>query len=645
MDSFAGNQSDDGKGSGPSSPENDVEDALMEDDAENDDGSDNDDKESDGENENDDDDENADDDDNDNADDADPASASQQLQRERESESAAAAAAAAAAADTRWRPVIRPGALTARTYDIIPYVAAPMSTSIHAFTATPCMKWIFTGGQDGYIRKYDWFASINGKVPLTVAQKHPFVDSVTRAGVLLSYWENEEIPDKNSLFAETDDIRLSPVYSLATHSQALWLLSGLESGNINLQSVRHDESKIITVLRKHKSAVSVLGLSADEKSLISGSWDKDLLDWDLNTGEVARTYTPQAGQLSAFQWRPQSVIPIPIERQPIMNGITASSISRLAGEFTNNRSPKIGTEADADAPGSPASSGGFDSLFGGDDDDLFGAELSNGRTAQNSTLTIDGDDDVLMGEAHPQPAEQQLINENASSAAAAAAAAAADTANSHATENTASSDTVGDMNMDFPDTRDALGEPVHSPTQLGGIDGTDVSSNVFLAGSIDGIVRIYDRRQDKPITRLLPGKGIPPWSTSACWGVDGNYVYVGRRNGTVEEYSIHKDFQNSVRTLKFPGGSGPVSHVAPMANGRHLVCASFDNLRLYDLKDEEAAKHSRVPFLIVPGHHGGVLSSVYVDATCRYLLTMAGNRGWEGTSTEVMLGYEIVPVM
>ncbi|EWC48513.1 hypothetical protein DRE_07726 [Drechslerella stenobrocha 248] len=519
-----------------------------------------------------------------------------------------------------------------------------MSTSIHAFCATPCMRWVFTGGQDGYIRKFDWYASINGKVPLTVAQKHPFVDSVTRAGVLLSYWENEEIPDKHNLSPESDDIKISPVYSLATHSQALWLLSGLEGGNINLQSVRHDEGKIITVLRKHKSAVSVLTLGADEKSLLSGSWDKDLLDWDLNKGEIVRTYSPQAGQLSAIQWRPQSVIPIPVERQPVMNGITSSALSKLANGLSNgNKSPKPDPDADADAPASPASSGGFDSLFGGDDDadDLFGAELSNGRTAQNSTLTLDGDDDVLMGDAQPQLVEQQLINENASVAATATAAA-----ESHTTGNTSSSETVGDTNMDIPDTRDGHAEHPHSPSAYNGsLDGSaDVSSNVFLAASIDGIVRIFDRRQERPITRLLPGRGIPPWSTSACWSIDGNHVYVGRRNGTVEEYSIHKDFQNSCRTLKFPAGSGSVSCVAPMVNGTHLVCASFDNLRLYDLRDDEAGKHSKVPFLIVPGHHGGVLSSIYVDPTSNYLLTMAGNRGWEGTTTEVMLGYEILPM-
>ncbi|KAF3940382.1 hypothetical protein ABW19_dt0202838 [Dactylella cylindrospora] len=431
---------------------------MMEDDVEAEDGSDNEDKES--GDDNDDDDDN--DEDNDNADDADPENADEatrQLQRERETSSDA---------DLRWKPRIRPGADTATTYDIVPYVAAPMSTSIHAFCATPCMRWVFTGGQDGYIRKFDWYASINGKVPLTVAQKHPFVDSVTR-------------------------------------------------------------------------------------------------DWDLNKGEIVRTYKPQAGQLSAIQWRPQSIIPIPVERQPIMNGITSSSLSKLANGLTNgSKSPKAEADADADAPGSPASSGGFDSLFGGDDDadDLFGQELSNGRTAQNSTLTLaDGDDDVLMGEA--QPAEQQLINENASM--------------NNATDATevATQDTVGDINIDIPDTMDSHPENPRSPGSHTATDPTsssnDVSSNIFLAASIDGIVRIFDRRQEAPITKLLPGKGIPPWSTSACWGVDGNYVYVGRRNGTVEEYSIHKDFQHSVRTLKFPGGSGAVSYVTPMVNGRHLV--------------------------------------------------------------------------
>jgi len=108
-----------------------------------------------------------------------------------------------------------------------------MSTSINAFCATPCMRWIFTGGSDGFIRRFDWFGSMNGRVPLTVAQRHPFVDSVTRAGILLSYWENEEPAVKSNYLhvpETTDDLKLSPVYSLAVHNQSLWLLSGLEVG-------------------------------------------------------------------------------------------------------------------------------------------------------------------------------------------------------------------------------------------------------------------------------------------------------------------------------------------------------------------------------------------------------------------------------
>lgn len=71
--------------------------------------------------------------------------------------------------------------------------------------------------------------------------------------------------------------------------------------------------------------------------------------------------------------------------------------------------------------------------------------------------------------------------------------------------------------------------------------------------------------------------------------------------------------------------------------------ASQDILRIYDLQQSQAdKKHSAVPFTIIPGHRGGVLSSVYVDPSCRFMLSAAGNRGWEGTAgTEVLLGYEI----
>ena len=89
-------------------------------------------------------------------------------------------------------PRPRSEVLSASVYDIVPTIAAPHSTSINSITATPDLRWVFTGGADGYIRKFNWLETANGKSMLTVAQRHPFVDSVTKAGVLMSYWENNE---------------------------------------------------------------------------------------------------------------------------------------------------------------------------------------------------------------------------------------------------------------------------------------------------------------------------------------------------------------------------------------------------------------------------------------------------------------------
>src|SRR5699024_8586546 len=82
----------------------------------------------------------------------------------------------------RWRSAIRPEVYTATTYDVVPTMAAPQATSINAMAITPDLRYWMTGGSDGYIRKYSGIETINGKQLLTVAQRHPFVDSVVKAG-------------------------------------------------------------------------------------------------------------------------------------------------------------------------------------------------------------------------------------------------------------------------------------------------------------------------------------------------------------------------------------------------------------------------------------------------------------------------------
>lgn len=71
--------------------------------------------------------------------------------------------------------------------------------------------------------------------------------------------------------------KLSAVYSMDVHSEALWALQGTENGSINLVTVRHDEGKCHHVLRHHTAPVSVLRIAPAETSVISGSWDKAVL--------------------------------------------------------------------------------------------------------------------------------------------------------------------------------------------------------------------------------------------------------------------------------------------------------------------------------------------------------------------------------
>lgn len=82
-------------------------------------------------------------------------------------------------------------------------------------------------------------------------------------------------------------------------------------------------------------------------------------------------------------------------------------------------------------------------------------------------------------------------------------------------------------------------------------------------------------------------------------------------------------------------------HLCVPNSADELASASYDILRLYNLKDEESSKPSTVPFLIVPGHRTGVVSQLYIDPTCTFMISTGGTRGWEGSSTEVLLGYDI----
>ncbi|TPX45164.1 hypothetical protein SeLEV6574_g04042 [Synchytrium endobioticum] len=266
------------------------------------------------------------------------------------------------------------------------------------------MKWVLTGGDDGFIRKYDFFASMNGKLHMAGLQTQAHSDAIHYGGVLLSAWDNAEQPP-----SPVFDPKISAVHALDVHSDGVWCVTGLDRGCINLWSVRHNEGSCQHVFDYHRSLVSVIKITPDQKHLMSASSDKSIVLWDLNTGQIPRQYTGATSQIASIQMQA----------------------------------------------------------------------------------------DVMV-----------------------------------------------------------------------------------LIATIDGALLIYDVRTLAPVKKLI-SPDSPPWTQCACWGIDGNRVYSGRRNGSVDEWHVGKE--ERIRRLHLPSNSGPVSSVLAIPGSKHLLCASQDNVRLWDL--------------------------------------------------------------
>lgn len=487
------------------------------------------------------------------------------------------------------RELVTKKAKESTEFDIVPSVSIPYTSQCHAMAFTDGPKWILTGGEDGFIRKYDFMDSVQGKSPLTMAQKHNLVDSVSKAGVICSYWENEqpltkkELMESNPKIKQSDfttgvmsyDPKIDPVYALETERNGYWCLSGVLSGGISLYTMRynegnmhhyfrHDEKrKPMQEARGHNDAVSALLLNFKQDKFLSGSWDKAIREWDLNTGKNTTLFQGSSGQVSNIQFRPQ--------------GLTDLVLS-----YEDNANDDEEAKENSD----------MGSLFGDSDNE------SN-------------DNHELESQDKPKP--------------------------------------------NIPNKTDKLTNKVYT------------NDNIFMSSNIDGTVNLWDvRTGNSPVIRYSVPNKVPPWCVSSSWSNCGDYIYVGRRNSTVEEFSIkmpHKRHSKSryqpniSRTLQFPKISGPVTALSTMPNNNFLLCGSHDNIRLYNLnlynsgKQSSAAtstgtnttsKKPATPFLIIPGHQGGVLSSLFVDDTGRFMVSASGNRGWgHANFTESVLIYEI----
>lgn len=384
------------------------------------------------------------------------------------------------------------------------------------------------------------------------------------------------------------------MYSLAVQRDALWLLSGLESGGINLQSVRHDEGKRIACLRGHTSAVSVLNLAADERSFLSGSWDKTVLDWDLNTGKTKGSFEGSAGQISALEVRPMSSLGVPefpTEAEDLAPGFTsnnsdaprASQDPLDSGEADTSGGPQHDSPTMNGTVGSPADSlfGGndADSLFGDneavgppngtfdDNDNEFSRAIARGLQDEDKQHPSDGPDLDISGDIKINGAAQVVDRQLTGDAGT--------QNNDSQTEGTQiKAGSAQNASPVMEPTGLPLSEEMstfsHESIQAELPEPQMKSDSTFLAASFEGTISIWDKRKQFPLARLTP-YNVPPWCMNACWSPDGNFIYAGRRNCTVDEYSLHKGAQKPTRNFKLPNNSGAVSAVRTMPNGRHLI--------------------------------------------------------------------------
>ena len=400
----------------------------------------------------------------------------------------------------------------------------------------------------------------------------------------------------------------SSVYSLAVQREGQWLLSGLESGGINLQSVRVDEGKRITKLQGHNSAVSVLSLAQDEKSVMSGSWDRTVIDWDLNTGGIIRKFEGSGGQISALETRPLSTLPVPEALGEIAatNGTLTSDSEdkpRVNGTLTNGIDdetkiePLFGEQAVNGDAGSPT-----DSLFGGNDvDSLFGDNENEAGAPSGGSFIHDQDDefsqaiadgmreqaevpepekpsadvegDVHMEDTDDNPRQMPIIKESDTEQIPEHKSPRELSIN-RAEVSASATPIIGlphDSELSLkPESQVAKNE--NAAPEVGDLPPT--SHATFLAAAFDGSLCVWDKRQDRAIAKITP-RNVPPWCMNATWSPDGNFIYAGRRNGTVDEYSLHKGLRGPERSFKLPNNSGPVSALRAMPNGRHLIWYVF----------------------------------------------------------------------
>ncbi|KAI0256810.1 WD40-repeat-containing domain protein [Lactifluus subvellereus] len=519
------------------------------------------------------------------------------------------------------RSQLRPSVLYPRSYTVEAICALPHPVPTHSLAATPCMTHLLTGSEDGYIRNYDIFSAVNGKIFLTAPQRHHagVVEGSLKAGQIRSWWENPETPMPSA------DAGRSPVHSLALHGDALWGLSGTNTGQINLFTVRHEPGRLFHVMQGHRGPVSALSLQHDERGFFSAGWDGQVLQWDLDTGQIARSFVAHGAQLAALAVRPlgsdyPNVPPQFSQVKSTLNFSASVDHGQLSRPSHSGDEPSIHT----DAPTETRSQLPVDTDAHSEADSLFGDEPD-----------AEGEPDDSPGAA---PSAPPLL-----SIPSVAAPVPPPLPTSFAVQS--------------PKPPLPAPAPKNAPPILDTPSYAVFSQDIIMTAAVDGQVVLWDRRVPSGagygVGRLWMSEKTPPWCLSACWSPNGGQIYAGRRIGTVDVWDVRQlgrsgpaEVPRLMKTLRNPPSSRLVSCVVAFPDGRHIACACSDNIRLWNAAEAgEGEAKGRMQFKIIPGHHGGMVSQMLVDPGGRFLVSASGNRGWHGEATRTVFVHDIKPIV
>ncbi|GMK58432.1 hypothetical protein CspeluHIS016_0504640 [Cutaneotrichosporon spelunceum] len=515
-------------------------------------------------------------------------------------------------------------------------VGIPLPTAVHSIATSTCLSYLLTGGQDGHVRAYDFWASVNGGQIMT-AQQRSIVglgEGVHKAGVGRGWWSCEVEEGAPPMK------RTEPVYSLACEGDALWALAGSQSGPINLYTLRHRPGHLVHSLKGHTNVVSALQLLPGERGLLSGSWDGGVKEWDLNSGQIVRSYPTHGAQISSLSLRPitQDTDKVPEKVGANGDALPHVSVNVGPGFFKADREPD-GDAVMAEEKPETKEMNEANGLDNGDKPAVAESEKDAAGEDDDADSLFDDDAD---GEDESKPATPALQ-------ALGLALPGANPPSASASVTPAPVPQPSAPSAARPTAKHVSGAAASIPLLTPTVYKT-MSNDILLTSSMDGQVTLFDRREGGVIGRLVPGDRAPPWCMSAVWLGDGNQVLAGRRNGTIDIWDVRKTSSTAtsvLRTLRTPSDSGPVSCIVAFPDGKHVATASTDNIRLwntveyYEPEEPVKKKSSRPPFRIIAGHHGGTISSMIVDATSRFLITASGDRGWQGESTRVVLVHEV----